>query len=365
MRMFHRSSGPCVSQRVRLLGVLLVWLCALPPLAVAAEGVKWHPGHYVTLQEQASSADHVGDVLTELRAIPAVKGIQVRYLWSELEPTRDHYDFSRVERDLRLAQAQGKRLFMLLQPKSFDPRRPSLPAYLVADGGGFEYGEVRGPQSPGKQNVALWTPVATERMQALARALGARFDGEPYFEGVAITESWFGKSRTPITPEMQQRFFENLLRVHRALREAFPRTVTLQFVNYPRQVLPWFVDGLASMGAGLGGPDVFPDDPGLNKGIYTYYPKLAGKIPLAPSVQNQNYRTTRHGAKDNPPALEDLFGFARDRLNANYLFWTRNVEPPRRPYEQLLSLLRSERWDSGSAGGLSSGCPSAFASCSN
>jgi len=48
------------------------------------------------------------------------------------------------------------------------------------------------------------------------------------------------------------------------MRYAFPNTITSQFTNYPRKILESFTTSLKKMGAALGGPDIFMDDPGLN-----------------------------------------------------------------------------------------------------
>jgi hypothetical protein len=92
------------------------------------------------------------------------------------------------------------------------------------------------------------------------------------------------------------------------------------------------------MGTGLGGPDVFVNDRGLNlpDGVYSYYPKLAGTVPLAPMVAAGNYIAARHGGSaDEAPRMDQLYDFARDRLKANYIFWAR--PPDRSRYSRRCS----------------------------
>jgi len=152
--------------------------------------------------------------------------------------------------------------------------------------------------------------------------------------------------------------------VNKEMRNVFINTVTIQFTNYPRGILPWFVNDLKVNGIGLGGPDVFLEDKGLLQGVYPYYSQVAGDIPLAPSVQHQNYLTRTHnGDTSNPPTVEELYRFARDNLHANYLFWTRRVYPDSAPYLKVLEMFDSPSFPKDPAGGLATGCPKVYASC--
>jgi hypothetical protein len=151
------------------------------------------------------------------------------------------------------------------------------------------------------------------------------------------------------------RFYDNLLSVQRQMRAAFPNTMTYQFVNYPRDILPSFVGQMRTIGTGLGGPDVFIDDPGLNfdhphrpKGVYHFYAPLSGIVPLTPSVMQSNYDNTRHDGQGRVPTIPELLAFARDRLRANYIFWTRAPKH----YPKVLELMNGLPAAGGPAGGL-------------
>ena len=119
----------------------------------------------------------------------------------------------------------------------------------------------------------------------------------------------------------------------------------------------------AEAGVGLGGPDIFAEDPGLVRGVYPYYPTLAGTIPLAPSVQHENYYTRRHRGPPDAPSVEELYRFARDKLKANYLFWTRRLVPPEKPYARVLEMLDSPAFPKDPAGGLNTACPIVYRAC--
>ena len=118
------------------------------------------------------------------------------------------------------------------------------------------------------------------------------------------------------------------------------------------------------MGTGLGGPDTFIEDKGLNypgniyspSGVYSYYPKLSGIIPLTPSVMQSNYKNTKWDGTGYEPTVSELLTFARDNLKANYIFWRRHpVDFPNR-----LEMLNWSGQTSSPAGGLNPTCPGAY-----
>lgn len=336
--------------------------------------VKWHPGHYYTLMESAkTSSSYLTKVYNELANTPAFRGVQIRYNWSELEKGKGIYDFSNIDNRLKELTARNKRLVIFVQYKSFTPSASQVPAYLKTaeyDGGVFAYGSSSGSSNVIKgYNIKLWNDKVRDRLAQLMQKLGERYNSHSQFEAVILPETAMGDPIGAISSAQEAKFYTNLLIVNQAMRNSFPNTVTIQFVNYPRSMLKSFIDdGLAKMGASLGGPDVWLDDPGVNlinqpytpDGVYSYYSKLSGTIPLAPSVMSGNYRSSRHDVtKGFKPTINQLLTFARDNLKANYIFWTRDYEY----YEKLLAVMKSVDITGSAAGGLGTKCPTAFASC--
>lgn len=135
-------------------------------------------------------------------------------------------------------------------------------------------------------------------------------------------------------------------------------------INYGKNdtttFLPLLYDELKKR-AGFGGPDTFVNEPELNDGVYSYYPKLSGIVPLTPSVQPDNYRRSCKSIDCPPPSVDELLTFARDSLKANYLYWTRD----RDYYQYVLNLLNKpiQRDAPLGAGGLRTACPSSYISC--
>ena len=331
--------------------------------------VKWHPGHYYALMNfMRTNPKIMAQVYRELNATPALRGLQVRYEWPELEPEEGRYDFTAIERVLAELAPQNKRLIVLLELKSFKPEVLPVPSYMATgkyEGGAFPFSSY-GKDVPRGHNLKLWNPAVRDRLVALIRELGQRFNGHAYFEGIGLPETAMGQPLVPVSTRDVERQYDHLLSVQRHMRAAFPNTVTYQFVNYPREILPGFIEHMRTIGTGLGGPDIFLEDPGLNfdhpnkpKGIYSYYPQMSGLIPLTPSVMQANYDNTRHDGKGRVPTVAELLAFGRDRLRANYLFWTRAPGH----FQQVLEQMQRIPLQGNPSGGLDAVCPKAYVSC--
>ena len=257
---------------------------------------------------------------------------------------------------------------MLLELKSFKPQVLPVPSYMATEkyeGGAFPFSSY-GKDAPRGNNLKLWNPAVRDRLVALIHELGQRFNDHASFEGIGLPETAMGQPLVPVSKRDVERQYDHLLSVQRAMRAAFPNTMTYQLVNYPREMLPSFVGQMRTIGTALGGPDVFIDDPGLNfdhpnqpKGIYHFYAPLSGIVPLTPSVMQSNYENTQHDGRGRVPTIGELFAFARDRLRANYIFWTRAPNY----YPKVLEFMSGLSAADGQARGLNATCPKASASC--
>ncbi len=338
--------------------------------SISANAVKWHPGHYYTiLSHGKNKPGYMRQIYQELKTTPALRGVQIRYSWRELEPQEGVYNFSSISQQLSELAAQKKRLIILFELRSFSPNPDQIPVpdYIKAT----KYEEGIYPfMSHGKNvikgyGIKLWNQPVLERMIKLLNALGEQFNSHPYFEGIGFTESAMGQSKMGLANSQVDDYYNNLLKINRQMRIYFPNTMTYQFTNYPRRILGKFIGTLKEMGTALGGPDVFMEDPGLldgkkPRGVYHYYPELSGIVPLTPSVQHQNYQSTRWDGAGYEPNVSEIFSFARDRLKANYIFWTRDPKYYSRVLEILNKLDQTDQ-----AGELNSDCPKAYSSCVN
>lgn len=343
----------------------LALLTASKAYSFPANAVKWHPGHYYTVFNNEPEALTINE---ELKANQALRGLQVRFAWSELETTEGLYNFSKIESKLAELAGIKKHLIILLQTKSFAQNVKFVPDYLLTDtkyeGGIYRYGTSDGKISYKGDNIKLWNSYVRDRLNALVSELGKRFNNEVYFEGMGLSETDLGLPQIPLTSTQKNGYFANLINVNEKMRMAFPNTVTLQSVNYPQDILATLVGGLKTKGAGLSTSGVFPDDPTLagTNAIYSYFPKMSGFIPIAPQISYESFNNTSKDGSGHKPTLAELLTYARDNLKSNYIFWSRHKD-----YNtELLSLLNLDlqKNDPIGAGGLKSQCPSVYPSCS-
>ncbi|MEQ1816389.1 MAG: glycoside hydrolase [Nitrosomonas sp.] len=371
----YNKAGQAYALLLLLLIMSMVWLPFGTAQAAPAtsSSVKWHPGHYYAINMgDKYNSTYMAKVYSELKRTPALRGVQIRYTWAELERSYGVYNFSSIDKRLAELAAQNKRLVIVLQMKSFDPDNNHVPSYLKTDlyeGGVFAHAKDGGGIVVG-YNLKLWNSNLLSRMGNLMQALGKRYNSHPYFEGIGLTETSMGTPVIPLSSTQIDSFYNNLLIINQRMREEFfPNTMTFQFTNFPRPILESFIENLGAMGAGLGGPDTFTEDRGLNypgneyspAGVYSHYPKLSGIVPLTPSVMQSNYRNTKWDGTGYEPTVLELLTFARDNLKANYIFWTRDLEY----FPQVLEMLNWNDQRSDAAGGLDPTCPSAYSSCVN
>ena len=277
---------------------------------------KFNPGHYIAMNKW----DDQSDMIDALR--PGVRGIQKRYLWSDLETSINTYDFSAIESDLELLASQGSRLVVFLHDKSFNGVIPT-PPYLR---------ELTLENRAGGYTVKRWEPYVVERFTLLIDARGAQLDDHPAFEGIAIQESALGLEQDILdsngyTPELYR---DALIETITAARASLPRSQVFWYMNFlPNRngYLADIANAAANVGVAMGGPDVKPDDQGLQRHAYPLYPDFRGKLTLFNSMQYNSYRH-EHADKSYPTkywTMSELFDYAVSELYVQYLFWNRTA----------------------------------------
>lgn len=336
--------------------------------AAASPPAKWHPGHYVFL--------NTADISPKAHLTEHFRGVQKCYGWSALEPEEGRYDFSPIQRDLALLKKHNKYLVLQVQYKAFGKGKRLVPAYVQ----GPQYGGGVYRTSTGSFDPVLWNPLVGARMDAFFAALGRAFDADPSVEAVVLPETAPSASLLRVPQEGVDRYtealyLEALKQRLSAMRRAFPRTVVIQYANYPAGLLPELTDYMKSVGVGLGGPDVYPRphdyfDP--VKGVYRLYPKLSGVVPLGAAVQSPDYSVAnkkRTAATDRgqsresvavsaeeeaPIPVREHLALAQEKLKLNYLFWSAY---PQACFENVKVLLAQPDLAGDPAGGLDQRLP--------
>jgi hypothetical protein len=327
----------------------------------STSAMKWNPGHYIKFDAEATDED-IKARLSEVQDLPFIKGIVVRNFWKQLETSKDVYDFSRIDRHLKLAAAQGKRYFLILTTRNFRAG-PVVPDYLQAplfDGGVYQFQSFKDTVG---ENIALWNDHVRNRLALLIKALAKRYDGNPNFEGIIFNETAFGQPIIPVSDENKAAYYSNLARIDTTARQAFPHTVVIQFINFPPQRTGALVTNMLNQGIGFGVPDVFLADEDHNNHVYPYNDQVQDRIPIGMQVESDSFLRECVTCAFNPPLVNDLYVFARDRLHSNYIFWEYFQRPYYDAWEKLKAVLRSPDFPKDSSGGLATKCPKRYASC--
>lgn len=295
--------------------------CPAPDKPVPEQQRKFHPGHYVSVG-RAELPNGIAGVLSK-----GVTGVQMRYRWAELEPAEGQYQFAAIARDLQAARSAGTQLVALIEDKSFDENQPT-PEYL------------RSKYTLRNHNRGFsalrWQPYVGDRLRQLVAKLGAQFDCDPNFEGLAFQETSPSLDEDALdasgyTPE---KYRDALVSLLRSASASVPRSRVFWYMNFlPRnqRYIGDIAGALVGTGVVMGGPDVLPDNRALARRVYPYYDEFRGRLKLFNSMQHNSFRH-RHGSGNGGAywSMEDLFLFARDKLHVDYLFWDYHTrrQPP-------------------------------------
>lgn len=267
-----------------------------------------------------------------LLTMSAFSGAQIMYSWRELEPEKNYYNFAKIEADLSYLASHHKNLFIQLQDTSFNPKYKAAPDYLLTP----EYDDGATPQYSDDQKVEgwvtkRWNPAVQVRFARLLEKLGEQFDGR--IAGINLQESSIGVSNATDPSFSGEKYVESLKINMKALKQAFPHSVTMQYANFmPGEWLPWEDKGYLKsiyqygeeIGVGLGAPDLMIRRKGQLNHALTMMHENSFHVPLGIAVQDGNYigQTNNDNVlKDRTNLVPMLYSFAANFLRVNYMFW--------------------------------------------
>jgi len=299
-----------------------------PPVALAGTNAcssgppgqrKFHAGQWIVMGESAGSQQLMSQSIN-----PGVIGFMKPYTWASLEPSEGAYQFSEIASDLAWAAANGMHLIVKFVDKTFDSQHPNptyLDAYTMRNGyGGY--------------TMARWNPTVVARFNALVKALGAQFDSNKSFEGIATQETALSTDSATLkaygyTPQAYRDSYINTLT---AATQSLPTSRVFWYMNFlvgGQSYIGDIAAAVASKGVVMGGPDVWPDNQSLEKAAYPYYGEFAGKMPLFGQVEHCNYAEPHmtKGYSTQYWTMPQLFSFALTNMHVNYMFWVRVTKP--------------------------------------
>jgi hypothetical protein len=288
-----------------------------------AQGIKWHPGHYVLLPGGATQAVHFLHI-DEIAREPAIKGVQVRIWWHELERSKGSYDFSKVDAYLKKLKSQPvpKRLVVRIMDRENNTtsRNGIVPSYLLSDP------VYKGGLVVTKNGFAarLWEQPVMDRLIALYRAMGARYDSDNYFEGIATVETTLGFDRNVPPGYSKEALANQYKRFVSAVRPAMPRTNLFLYTNWMGSdaLMAQLIQALVEPQVAAGGPDTVPGALTQGQRVWTGHLGADYRGLLAISSTVASAALGGHHGTFTPKQIND---FAYNTLHVNYLFWVRNT----------------------------------------
>ncbi|MFB3828290.1 MAG: beta-galactosidase [Bryobacteraceae bacterium] len=198
-------------------------------------------GLYTGLNASGSRAD-ANRAAAALKSNRYLNGVLVGAAWQSLEPAREKYDFSALDRAAAIAREAGKQYKLKITPGMYCPRwiyeaGAARLETLVSNPNRGNYGENALVPIP-------WDPVYQEHFSRLIRKLGERYGADPHCVGVTLTCANFmsAEMHLPKRPEDVRKWKEagltgaRLLAVYRKYMDewaaAFPgRLVCLHMSN--------------------------------------------------------------------------------------------------------------------------------------
>lgn len=299
------------------------------PGGAASDAIKWHPGHYMLVQDTISSqwqATHFTQ-FQDIYGVDDIEGAQVRVYWSEIEPTQGNYNFSRIHAYLSELESNDKRLVLQILDRVFNSTNYSsrLPAYLNSMGCIHV-----NSSSPTRVLVKLWRADCMDRRIALENALAAEFDDEPYFEGITNEEVAPGINPGTSGADYTSRaeLATQLKRLWTAMESAWQHTNRFAYINSLSGEVSGLLNHARDHGISMGGPDTLPSPHNGTPGDRTYRgtqsdggysaEDFRGTMSVGYAVQ-----VTQLGGKEGTYTPAQLAEHCADVMECNHLFWVR------------------------------------------
>ncbi len=324
--------------------------------AANAQGMKWHPGHYVMFAMGDSQTQHLAN-MNEIANDTTIQGVQIRILWNTLEKSKGVYDFSSIDAYLKKLKSLPvpKRLVVRIHDRKFNTTSTSgiVPTYLLTESiynGGLT-------KTSTGYAARLWEQPVMDRLIALYKAIGARYDSDPYFEGIASSETTLSLINNNWPAGYSHKaLMTQYKRLVSSVRPAMPRSNLFLYTNWMGNdnLMAELIQSLVEPRAAAGGANVTPNKPTQGQRVWTGQlgADYRGILALSSSVE------TGELGNFTPKQIND---YAYNTLRVNHLFWVRNT----------YSGSADKRWSTGILPFLRTNppirttCPSSIAICLN
>lgn len=337
---------------------LFALLASLAATSVSAQAIKFNPGHYVVLNGGDSIATHLRHI-DQIGTVNSIRGVQIRIWWKDLETSRGVYNFSMIDTYLARLSRYNKRLVVRVMDRRFGTSTATgiIPSYMMTStyGGGVT-------RSRTGYVARLWDYRVMDRMIALYRAMGSRYNSNRYFEGITTEEATLALPSTLPSGYSHSALAAQYERLVTNTRSAMPNTAIFMNVNWlgSLDTVSRLVQSLVRPYGAVNSSNTVPST--INHGQLAWTGRgsmgaeYRGLLGIATSVEHGELGGS---SGDFTPA--QIGSFAYNTLRANHVFWVRNT----------WSGDSSQRWDTGILPYLRTnppvrtGCPTAYGACTN
>lgn len=322
--------------------------------------LKFNPGNYVLISDKTyTPITSLGTGYLNAVLEPGILGMQKRYYWKDIEPTKDNFDFSTIDADVAWCNANNRKLVPMIGDKIFFGEFIPVPDYVATGSeygsattitgyGGTYYG-VYDEQGDGQHIIARrWNKPVEERFINLMRILGERYDSEPMVEAIYLIETAPGYMNPTDPDYSDEKYYNHLLWRLKKTREYWPQSQLFQSANgFPSlwsgtskkyQGFEFFLalgETLREMNGIMSGPDILPlyvydGTPPYNISDYenflrTLYRPQDNQLLMGCSAQYDSYWWHTDGTKGssltNLVPMQDIFNAGFEEMNVDYLFY--------------------------------------------
>jgi hypothetical protein len=308
-------------------------VCTDEAAAPASGTIKWHPGHYMSIRSRHRKPEIELPFIEALGNEDVIEGVLVSWLWRAVEKSKGVYDFSSI--DQYLAKLKGlpkpKRLIIRIEERGFSsPTVSSVPDYLKTDPI-YNGGEV--PMGNGVV-ARIWEPAVMDRLIALDAALAARYDGDPYVEGIGTSETAIGFNSTYPAPSSYTpaAVLTQFKRHVTAARSKWKRSQVFLSTNYlgSDAQMEELIKHAKTNYTSVGGPDVFTrswvesgkralQSDEIVRGERGSGTDYRGVMAITSEIQ-----ATEMGGYIATFTPEELYDVSYNIMRANHILWDRN-----------------------------------------
>jgi hypothetical protein len=279
--------------------------------------------------------------IAEIASMPTIKGVFVRFDWGALETTEGVYNFALTDQILATAKAAGKRVLFAVTKSvgssgsiDYNISQGRFPAYLRDTYDGLWKGTLQN-----RVDAKVWTAPVMDRFIALHAALAARYDTEPYFEGIVTAETDSAYDAPDFSSSGWQTQFKRLIA---ALETQWPHTNVFVQADSAIGTLTDSISVFQYMIAHrmmLSGPDIDPTQWLFKSGqggsffqrIYQGLPNYGGVDYRGQIAAGFEVQGSELGGKLTPTAsqldpttlLPYIHGIGVNTLRSSYIIWDR------------------------------------------